>query len=547
MTQRNSDVTITRSAVGQLLGLIAGVALLSGFVALLWQQRFSGVVIGAGIVAVAGVAGWAFLSPSSLRSFITGRRARNSGSSVLGGLLMLGIVSLMYIIIARANLAGDLTAEQDFSLSDQTFELLSEVTRPVQITGFYTNRNVRRLALDSQFFQLYEQQTDGLVTVEYINPDVEPAVAQRFGVTQDGEVFVSFLNPDGSIDFSRTLPVTRGNRQERDISNAIARLRVERLFTVYFDRSPGSLDPVDTTPNGMSTFNGSLQINGMATQPLSLADLAARGQPVPDDAAALVLARPANALPQAHIDLIDAYLRTGGGLIVFADALFNDDPFLAQDSAFNQFLASRYGLSVQDAIVVDEGSSVQSPLDVLAAVTFQEPPVGENLPEAPILFRVARPVFASADKPATVANGRILATSPRSWGERDVDAVSATNSYDFDRDVDIAAPLTLAAWAWDEGGDDSKVVVIGDSDFATNGVVDAGADGNAALFVESVEWASDFATNLLFTPQPNISGQPLVFISTATLDIIGLITIVLLPGSVLVAGIAIWWWRSRRR
>ena len=41
--------------------------------------------------------------------------------------------------------------------------------------------------LDDEFFRLYETATNGLITRQYIDPDEQPALAQRYGVTEDGD------------------------------------------------------------------------------------------------------------------------------------------------------------------------------------------------------------------------------------------------------------------------------------------------------------------------------------------------------------------------
>ena len=85
----------------------------------------------------------------------------------------------------------------------------------------------------------------------------------------------------------------------------------------------------------------------------------------------------------------------------------------------------------------------------------------------------------------------------------------------------------------------------GDSNFVTNSMVTT-ALGNGILFTDGVSWLTDFGEQITFAPQAYSVGVPLIFVSQQTLDLIAFITIILMPGAVLVSGLAIWARRVRR-
>jgi ABC-type uncharacterized transport system involved in gliding motility auxiliary subunit len=99
-------------------------------------------------------------------------------------------------------------------------------------------------------------------------------------------------------------------------------------------------------------------------------------------------------------------------------------------------------------------------------------------------------------------------------------------------------------WAWNEETN-AKILLVGDSDFVTNGFVGS-ALGNAVLFTDGVAWLTGMNEQVNFKPQAFFTAQPLIFISTQTLDIIAFLTVILMPGIMLVSGLAIWTWRMRR-
>jgi hypothetical protein len=88
-------------------------------------------------------------------------------------------------------------------------------------------------------------------------------------------------------------------------------------------------------------------------------------------------------------------------------------------------------------------------------------------------------------------------------------------------------------------------MLVGDSDFATNGFL-ASPQGNAYLLVDGIRWLIDYSSQVEFAPQARITNTPLIFTDRGSLDMIAFITVVLLPGIVLGAGMLVWLRRSRR-
>src|SRR5690606_30993105 len=130
-------------------------------------------------------------------------------------------------------------------------------------------------------------------------------------------------------------------------------------FKVYFETGRSELDPLDTGQQGLSGVHLGMQESGLITDSLNLPALAAAGQQIPQDAAAIILPRPTTALTEQEIALLDNYLQRGGGLFIMADALFNEGAFLAGETPFNRYLWDNYGISALDAVIVDYSSNLR--------------------------------------------------------------------------------------------------------------------------------------------------------------------------------------------
>ncbi|MCA0452631.1 MAG: GldG family protein [Chloroflexi bacterium] len=541
---QNDNIAITRSHLGQLASIIGGTALLMGIIGWIWQGSLSDIIIAALGIGLVGIVLWAALTPHEFRAFISGRQARYGTSAVFGTLLLLGIVALFYVVLQRAVIVMDMTEGQRFSISEETRNILRQVSTPIRITGFYSPRMLAQREIDDQFFRLYEIATDGKISRNYIDPDEQPAQAERYGLTYDGEVFLSFLNADGSVDFTSLSALPRSESQERDITEAISRLLISGTLTVYFDQSHEERDPLSAEPQGMSGINNGIQASGLITFPISLIDLAAVGGNIPDDASALILARPTTDFSEAEIAVIDRYLRKGGGLFIMSDVLFNENAFLRQDGLFSRYLWENFGIRALDAAVVDEVSHGQTLLESVSAAVYPENDIARRLDEenAPTLFRITRPLEVIQSASADVLNGKVITSSTQSYGETNLQLLGETETYRYDQDADIPGPLTTVAWAYNRTTG-AKIVLTGDSDFATNSLVDT--SGNAILFTDSLSWLTGFSDQVTFSPQAYGTGSPVIFVDGQMLDLIAFVTVILMPGVVFAIGLILWVRRMR--
>lgn len=542
--QNQSTVTIRRGQIGQWASIIGGTGLLIGLVGLVWQGGLTPFIIGSLIAGGLGLLVWAVISPAEFRGFLTGRQARYGTSAVFGTLLLVGIVALVYVVLQRAVITVDMTEGQRFSLSNETLGVLRRVTRPIRITGFYSPRALQLRAVDDQFFRLYEVATNGLITRQYIDPDEQPALAQRFNVPFDGAVYLSYVNDDGSIDFSSVARLPRSENQERDTTQAIARLLIAGTLTVYFDQSLGELDPLQSDQQGLSAINGGIQESGLITQPIDLVTLAQSRGNIPANASALILARPVTDLNDAQIAVIDRYLKNGGALFIMTDVLFTPDAFLRQNGNFNQYLWENYGLRALDAAVIDPASSTETALDVVSAAIFPDNAIAARMDQenSPSLFKLARVIEVGSTLPPDTSNGRVVMSSPQSWGETNLVALGDTNTYTFEAGQDIQGPLTMVAWAFNQRSG-AKVLMVGDSDFVTNGLVLTG--GNSLLFTDGLAWLTGLGEQINYTPQVYSSGLPVLFVSGDMLDAIGFLTVFVMPAGVLALGLIVWARRGR--
>lgn len=547
MNTQSSAIVITRRGLGSFGSLIGFGGIVGGVVLLIWQGQFSFPVIAAFVIGVIGLAVWGTLVPDEFRAFVRGRAIRHSTATIFGSVLLLGIVAMTYLLIARAALTWDLTLNQRFSLTTVSQNVVRRISRPMQITGFYTSRALGLREIDDQYWRMYEDASNGMIRRVYYDPEEVPGIAQSFGVTEDPQVFLSYLNDDGSVDFSLVSRVILTDTQERDMTTAISRMLIAGSITVYLDTSLGERDPLDTTTEGITAINNGMRESGLITYPLDITNIANTGGDIPQDASAVIFARPLTDLNAEETAVVRRYLDAGGSLLLVTDVLFNPTPFLQQDGQFNTYLWENYGIRALDAAVVDYGSAQTTPLEITGGALYQEQEeLSANLGSNPTLFRLARALevnlnFGNPD----VANGRLIVSSGDSYAETNWDLLGQTNTYAYDEGADQQGPIALVVWAHNEHNN-SRIVMVGDSDFIANGLVaSTPGTGDAILFTNAVTWLTHMNEAISFGIQGFANNLP-IFYTTDQRDAIFFVTVFVIPGVVLVTGLTVWARRVRR-
>src|SRR5881392_4003770 len=96
----------------------------------------------------------------------------------------LAAVAAINYLSTRHNRRWDLTGAKQFSLSDQTKKVLADLKEPVHVRVFARSDDFQRYRdrLDQYTYQ------SKLLTVEYVDPEKKPGIAQALGVTNLGTV-----------------------------------------------------------------------------------------------------------------------------------------------------------------------------------------------------------------------------------------------------------------------------------------------------------------------------------------------------------------------
>jgi ABC-type uncharacterized transport system involved in gliding motility auxiliary subunit len=471
--------------------------------------------------------------------FYKQRGARYGTMSIVSVVVFLGILVAVNYLSTRQNKRWDLTANQVYSLSDQTIKILRELKEPVQVTVF---ERVGAQDVHKDRLEEYKYFTNRLTT-EFIDPDREP--------TRAGAAKIETL-PTVLFEYQgRTERVTTTNEQE--LTNALIKVVTGAARKVYFTQGHGEKDTASADRGGFSTAVEAMKQDNFGVEQLVLI----QQKTVPDDATVVVIAGPTTDFFPPEIEALNAYAAKGGKLLVMLDPLLKGpaQPLLTQ------FLAD-WGIRAGNDVVLDaSGMGQMLGTDASVPVAAQYPP--HAITEG---FRVIT-AYPMARSMAPIEGGSnshiaqpLVNTSPQSWAEADLTGLSTGKAQvEFNGDKgDKQGPITLAAAVSapatvtpppagngtpaspdSERKPETRVVAVGDSDYASNMAI--GISGNRDVFMNALNWLSQQENLIAVRPR-----QPEDRRLTLTADQqnrIMILVLLIIPGLVFATGIYTWWKR----
>jgi ABC-type uncharacterized transport system involved in gliding motility auxiliary subunit len=157
----------------------------------------------------------------------------------------------------------------------------------------------------------------------------------------------------------------------------------------------------------------------------------------------------------------------------------------------------------------------------------------------PVLFNMARSVGKAAAAASGLQVTELLHTSAEGWGENNLVQLEKVGK----DSADVQGPVPLGVAVERTGPKKMRLVVFGDSDFATNQLVQ-GNPANAVLLSNSLNWLAERES--LITIPPKKTEQVRLALTGGERQALYALVCALLPGLAIVCGALVYVRRRRR-
>ena len=472
----------------------------------------------------------------------TSRQARygaNVTTSILGVVGIVVIINL--VIVQRFDKAADWTPEKLYTLSDQTKKILKGLKREVNVIAFFSINSAdefaqRQYALAKDTLERYQRETH-LLKVEFVDPFAYPMKATTYEVKVDGTTIF-----ESGTKRERVTTV-----DEQQFTSAIMKVVRDESKKIYFLTGHDEHEIDDHERTGYSQATEVLKAQNYLVDTLTLTT-----QPkVPADCDLLVILGPRAQLTDHEINEISKYLDRYGTLFVMFE------PSLSVKDA-NQGLIdlmNKWSVTVGNDLVLDRINpgisgfgAIHPEAPIVSSFEFHQ--ITRHLYQS-VVFQVTRSVSPKTEPGKEITVESLAKTAEDiggSWGETKREENGAFAEPAYTEGEDTPPPVSLAV-AVQSGNDDAdtdkdaktRIVVVGDSDFASNSFFDSTGGGD--LFLNMVNWLT-LEEDLISIRPIDPSNKSLRRITTASeAAFVQITSTFFVPLIVFMIGVFVWWRR----
>ena len=451
---------------------------------------------------------------------LVNRRMRAASASAAVIAVVLALLVAANVLAAKSSQAWDLTRAGNNTLAAQSVLAAKRLTSDLNVIGLFhagaANGQVEAEALVG----LYAAQSPH-VKYRSADPVKDTVDTKRYSITQDNTIVLDYKG--------KTELLLPGSQTESDFTSALVKLESDRLPMVCWAVGDGERQLSDTNDStGYSTVGSLLDKNDFAHRDVLLASATS----IPVDCDELVILDATNALPDKTVGAVDAYLAAGGRLLIAAEPWARDPKATVSLSA----VLKPYGLGFSGALVVEGDPSRSDSQDptIPAVIDYGRSPITSDIQGVVSFFPQATAITGTPVAGAQVV--RIAPTSNSAYAIPGIRSSLARQAGDVPGPFAMMETVEQAA-----GAGKTRIVIVGTQSFADNRTLLANNDANIELALGSFQWLAGQDSLIAVPAKPN-RALPLVLTQQDQSTVI-FITTVLMPGVIVIGGIAVWWRR----
>jgi len=492
-------------------------------------------IIGLGVVLIVVAAVIEF---QRVRAAFTSKRGKFSTSTTILVSIFAGIILLTNAIGVWKYHRFDFTGLAQFTLTSQTKDVLKKLDEPVDVICFFvpSKDQYNAGAYAVSLLVEYQNYTTKLI-ISNVDPDAHPETARKYNVQAYQTVVFVTKDAQRLVD-TESIVQNQTDSLEHAFTSAIMEVTKQAQKKVYFLTGHGEANPLSTDPSGYSDVRNGLLDNLYLVETLDLVATPA----IPDDCAALIIAGPQSPMTEGEKQIISDYLNNNGSVFFLTNPDSPDD--IAQ-------LLAPWGLNVGKGTIVDPSSYASPDKD-----SPMIPRSRDYLQLNTVYFPGATALLPAQNPPQQVTFLPLVWTSPDAFMTKSYDP-NANQNYNTNTDVKSSNGLVIGylitgAEIQQQNPDGTttgtgkyyqtpQVVVLGDSDFATNANFTNG--DNSTFFLTWVNYLT--ANKEVISINRTVLQTRRLILTQEKATFLNISSIALLPAIVLVLGVVVWWQRRK--
>jgi ABC-2 type transport system permease protein len=248
---------------------------------------------------------------------------------------------------------------------------------------------------------------------------------------------------------------------------------------------------------------------------------------IPEDCAVVADFGATSAYTPAEVQVLGDYLLHGGHVLLAYNPRFAVAPELAS-------LLAKVGLAIESGVVVDPLNHYGTNQEQAAVPYYPPHPITEQI--ALTVFPSARPIRLGEPVVGCTA-AQLVATSKDSY-VRPLDPTAHADDASSAPGSRLLAAAVQGIWPG-AGRAPFRLVLVGSASFASNAFFPYASNGD--LTVSMIRWLADDRTTPLLKPEAY--SLPEIRLTHRQMQITFLLVEILLPVSVMLFGVAVWWRR----
>jgi ABC-type uncharacterized transport system involved in gliding motility auxiliary subunit len=437
-------------------------------------------------------------------------------------------VATVLLVLVAANVfaskttqAWDLTQARNNTLAPQSVLAAKRLDADLQVIGLFQPAAGNGQTEAEALVALYQQQS-AHVKYRSADPNKDPVDVKQYGVTQVNTIVLDYKGKSELL--------LQGSQSEVDFTSALLKLESDRVPAVCWAIGDGERELTDpNAKTGYSAVSDLLAKNNFSTRQTILSGLTT----IPSGCDELVILDPTKAIPIQTVSAIDAYLAAGGRLLIAAEPWAQDPTATA---ALNLILAP-YGPQFSGALVVESDPShaaVQDPTNP-AVTAYGGSPITSDVQGIVSFYPQSTAITGTPASNATAV--RLAQTTSSAYAIAQIRSDVSRHSGDAPGPFTLMETLEAPA-----ASGKTRIAIVGTPAFAQNATLPPNnSDANLELALGTFQWLAGQDALIAVPPKPD-RALPLALTQQDQSNLI-FITMVLMPGLIVLAGVIVWWRR----